>query len=104
MVVMMCMPGYGWFDDSDHFADDLKIPEGIDIAEPGKDVYPHFGANEGDDAFSQTVLAALETKGGTNTVVKAELGSLQKLVSGRRDGATGSDLIATVNCHSSGSL
>ena len=62
-VIVLCMSGYGWLD-GDHFADNLTIPEGIDIAEPGKDVYPHWGTNEGSDAFSRAVLAALETKGG----------------------------------------
>jgi len=84
VMVMLWMSGHGR-SDGDHFADDLKIPEGIDIAEPGKDVYPHFGTTEGGDAFSRAVLAALETKGGTNTMVKAELGSLQKLASERLD-------------------
>ncbi|MBQ3746680.1 MAG: hypothetical protein II863_04640, partial [Kiritimatiellae bacterium] len=78
VVMAHCVFGRVW-SGGDHFADDLKIPEGIDIAVPGKDVYPHWGTNEGSDAFSRAVLAALETKGGTNTVVKAELGALQKL-------------------------
>ena len=86
-AVVLCMSVYGSRrrsgDVCDHFADDLKIPEGIEIALPGRGV--SFEAREGDDSFSKAVLAALETKGGTNTMVKSELGSLQKLVSERRE-------------------
>ena len=82
-AAMLAGAGHGGRSAGDHFADDLKIPEGIEIAEPGNGAYDEIDKTKGEDAFSKAVLSALETKGGTNATVKAELGSLQKLASER---------------------
>jgi len=64
----------------DHFADNLVIPEGIDIAIPIDDVGsgPRINAPASPDPFQAAVLAALAVQGNSDTEIIPALPSLRR--------------------------
>ena len=74
------------FADNDHFADDLSVPEGIEIAEPGvKDSWPELSSRTGEDAYSAAVTNALARPGTADATVAAAVPSFERLARGHRD-------------------
>ena len=74
------------FADNDHFADDLSVPEGIAIAEPGeRDPWPAQSDRTGEDAYSATVTNALARPGTADATVTAVVPSFERLARGHRD-------------------
>lgn len=66
-VMMMLPPG------PDRFAENLTIPEGIEIAEPvGRDA----AASDQTDEFQQALLAAISTPGEASTTISPEISHL----------------------------
>ena len=74
------------FADNDHFADDLSVPEGIEIAEPGEmDPWPAQSDRTGGDAYSAAVTNALARPGTADATVAAVVPSFERLARGHRD-------------------
>ena len=74
------------FADNDHFADDLSVPEGIAIAEPGEmDPWPAQSDRTGEDAYSAAVTNALARPGTADATVAAVVPSFERLARGHRD-------------------
>jgi len=74
------------FADNDHFADDLSVPEGIEIAEPGEWArWPGTGSPDGADAFFTTVSNALSQAGTGDPTVFADVPSFARLARENRD-------------------
>lgn len=81
MVTLMLL-----FADNDHFADDLSVPEGIEIAEPGEmDSWPELSSRTGEDAYSAAVTNALARPGTADATVAAAVPSFERLARGHRD-------------------
>ena len=74
------------FADNDHFADDLSVPEGIEIAEPGECArWPGTGSPDGADAFFTAVSNALSQAGTDDGTVFADVPSFARLARENRD-------------------
>ena len=70
----------------DHFADDLSVPEGIKIAEPGEcTLWPGTGSPEGADAYFTAVSNALSQAGTDDETVSADVPSFARLARENRD-------------------
>ena len=66
-------------DSKDGFADDLKLPEGIALAEPGKDGNFDHEAGGPEDHFQAVVRAAVARSGGSSSEATFALPSLARL-------------------------
>ena len=72
--------------DNDHFADDLSVPVGIEIAEPGEcTLWPGTGSPDGADAYFTAVSNALSQAGTDDETVSADVPSFARLARENRD-------------------
>jgi hypothetical protein len=78
MGVMIVFSFFG--PSEDHFADNLTIPEGIDIAEPVTDTAGEWSSttSTGTDAMQLAVHAALTKPGGSNPAIAPSMPSLRR--------------------------
>ena len=65
----------------DGFADNLTIPEGIEIAEPDQDATDRWGVNasKGSDGFQESVRKALTVPGDSTTEFTPVMPSLRRV-------------------------